>query len=220
MRKIGTLGKIAPLSKNANSKIEAEKSAKTGRCEKIRPSRKNPRQNPALAGVRPPPPGQGKRGEKGHLAYLLRQAQAATRLTLERALADLGVTPPQFAVLTMLQGLSRPVRRRSRPGGAADPADRRRHHPQSRTRRRHPENAASGAWPGAAVDADPPRSEPCSTNAGGAPQPLERRLVAGLGAKARGHDPALVVQNCRRPAAGWLVPAAAATLAAAPARRR
>src|SRR6202020_2204450 len=57
---------------------------------------------PALRGVRPPPPGQGKRGEKGHLAYLLRQAQAATRLTLERALADLGVTPPQFAVLTML----------------------------------------------------------------------------------------------------------------------
>ena len=32
----------------------------------------------------------------------MRQAQAATRLTLERALADLGVTPPQFAVLTML----------------------------------------------------------------------------------------------------------------------
>jgi DNA-binding MarR family transcriptional regulator len=53
-------------------------------------------------GVRPPPPGSGKRGEDGHIAYLLRQAQAATRLTLERALADLGVTPPQFAVLTML----------------------------------------------------------------------------------------------------------------------
>jgi DNA-binding MarR family transcriptional regulator len=33
----------------------------------------------------------------------LRQAQAASRLTLERALADLGVTPPQFAVLTMLK---------------------------------------------------------------------------------------------------------------------
>ncbi|HZR71792.1 MarR family winged helix-turn-helix transcriptional regulator [Bradyrhizobium sp.] len=49
-----------------------------------------------------PPPGSGKRGEDGHIAYLLRQAQAATRLTLERALADLGVTPPQFAVLTML----------------------------------------------------------------------------------------------------------------------
>ena len=33
---------------------------------------------------------------------MLRQAQAATRLILERSLADLGVTPPQFAVLTML----------------------------------------------------------------------------------------------------------------------
>jgi DNA-binding MarR family transcriptional regulator len=60
-------------------------------------------QNPGIAGVRPPPPGRGKRGEKGHLGYLLRQAQAATRLTLERALADLGATPPQFAVLTMLR---------------------------------------------------------------------------------------------------------------------
>jgi DNA-binding MarR family transcriptional regulator len=57
---------------------------------------------PSLHGVRPPQPGSGKRGEDGHIAYLLRQAQAATRLTLERALGDLGVTPPQFAVLTML----------------------------------------------------------------------------------------------------------------------
>jgi DNA-binding MarR family transcriptional regulator len=56
---------------------------------------------PALT-VRPPPPGEGKRGEAGHLAYLLRQAQAATRLKMERTLSDLGVTPPQFAVLTML----------------------------------------------------------------------------------------------------------------------
>jgi DNA-binding MarR family transcriptional regulator len=69
-----------------------------------RPSggRKKFMQDPNLAGVRPPSPGQGKRGEKGYLAYLLRQAQAATRLTLERSLADLGVTPPQFVVLTML----------------------------------------------------------------------------------------------------------------------
>jgi DNA-binding MarR family transcriptional regulator len=52
---------------------------------------------------RPPPPGEGKRGEKGYLAYLLRQAQAATRLAMERSLADLGVTTPQFAVLTMLK---------------------------------------------------------------------------------------------------------------------
>jgi DNA-binding MarR family transcriptional regulator len=51
----------------------------------------------------PPPPARGKRGEKAHLAYLLRHAQAASRLTLERALADLAVTPPQFAVLTMLK---------------------------------------------------------------------------------------------------------------------
>jgi len=51
----------------------------------------------------PPPPGEGKRGEDGYLGYLLRQAQGAARLTLERALAELGVTPPQFLVLTMLK---------------------------------------------------------------------------------------------------------------------
>jgi DNA-binding MarR family transcriptional regulator len=56
--------------------------------------------HPALA---VPPPGQGKRGEQGYLAYLLRQAQAAARLTLERSLGELGVTPPQFIVLTMLK---------------------------------------------------------------------------------------------------------------------
>jgi DNA-binding MarR family transcriptional regulator len=66
-------------------------------------SRRKSAPNPDLAGVRPLLPGKGKRGEKGYLGYLLRQAQAATRLTLERALADLGVTPPQFAVLTMLR---------------------------------------------------------------------------------------------------------------------
>ena len=53
--------------------------------------------------MRPPPPGEGKRGEQGHLAYLLRQAQAASRLTIERALAALGVTSAQFVVLTMLR---------------------------------------------------------------------------------------------------------------------
>jgi len=52
--------------------------------------------------VSPPPAGQGKRGEAGYLGYLLRQAQAANRLRMERTLADLGVTPPQFVVLTML----------------------------------------------------------------------------------------------------------------------
>ena len=58
---------------------------------------------PKATKLRPPPPGEGMRGEQGYLAYLLRQAQAATRLTMERALADLGVTPPQFVVLTMLK---------------------------------------------------------------------------------------------------------------------
>ncbi|WP_235983594.1 MarR family winged helix-turn-helix transcriptional regulator [Bradyrhizobium australiense] len=53
--------------------------------------------------LRPPPPGEGKRGERGYLAYLLRQAQAATRLAMERSLAELGVTSPQFVVLTMLR---------------------------------------------------------------------------------------------------------------------
>jgi len=79
------------------------KSGKFAAAKKSAAIRKNPGKNPGLAGVRPPPPGEGKRGEKGYLAYLLRQAQAATRLTLERALVDLGVTPPQFAVLTMLK---------------------------------------------------------------------------------------------------------------------
>jgi DNA-binding MarR family transcriptional regulator len=49
-----------------------------------------------------PAPGEGKRGESGYLAYLLRQASAANRLNMERQLADLGVTLPQFYVLTML----------------------------------------------------------------------------------------------------------------------
>jgi DNA-binding MarR family transcriptional regulator len=49
-----------------------------------------------------PAPGEGKRGEAGYLSYLLRQAAGAVRLRLERRLADLGVTPPQFLVLTML----------------------------------------------------------------------------------------------------------------------
>jgi DNA-binding MarR family transcriptional regulator len=96
MRKIGAFAKSGPVRKTPKKRksLPAKKSAQ---------SRKKSAGNPGLAGVRPPPPGQGKRGEKGYLGYLLRQAQAATRLTLERALADLGVTPPQFIVLTMLR---------------------------------------------------------------------------------------------------------------------
>jgi DNA-binding MarR family transcriptional regulator len=49
-----------------------------------------------------PRAGEGKRGEGGHLGYLLRQASAAHRLRLERALAPLGATVPQFLILTMV----------------------------------------------------------------------------------------------------------------------
>ncbi|MDH3232306.1 MAG: MarR family transcriptional regulator [Alphaproteobacteria bacterium] len=41
-------------------------------------------------------------GADGHIGYLLRQAQVAVRNRIERALADLGVTHPQFAVMTLI----------------------------------------------------------------------------------------------------------------------
>src|SRR5262245_41706078 len=49
-----------------------------------------------------PTPGEGKRGPKGHLGYLVRQANVAVRAAMEKALADLEVTPAQFAALTMI----------------------------------------------------------------------------------------------------------------------
>jgi DNA-binding MarR family transcriptional regulator len=94
---------------HTSAKAKSRSSRKTPKRRKSVPAkksialRKKPAADPALAGVRPPRPGQGKRGEKGYFGYLLRQAQAASRLTLERALVDLGVTPPQFVVLTMLK---------------------------------------------------------------------------------------------------------------------
>jgi DNA-binding MarR family transcriptional regulator len=103
MRKIGAAAnagsrrpRTAPAAKSKNSRNRVAQNAPARR-------RKNSAERPALAMIRPPPPGQGKRGEQGYLAYLLRQAQAATRLAMERALADLGATPPQFVVLTMLR---------------------------------------------------------------------------------------------------------------------
>lgn len=36
------------------------------------------------------------------LGYLLRQAAAAHRLRMDRALADLSVTPPQFLIMTLI----------------------------------------------------------------------------------------------------------------------
>ncbi|WP_411194514.1 MarR family winged helix-turn-helix transcriptional regulator [Rhodopseudomonas sp. BAL398] len=84
-------------------KSRPEARTKKPRGVKRPAARKPAAKRAVVAGARPPLPGRGKRGEDGHLAYLLRQAQAAARLTLERALADLGVTPPQFVVLTMLK---------------------------------------------------------------------------------------------------------------------
>lgn len=49
-----------------------------------------------------PNPGEGKRGETGYIGYLLRQASNAVRLAVERALEDLGVTSPQFLVMTLI----------------------------------------------------------------------------------------------------------------------
>ena len=51
--------------------------------------------------------GEGKRGEAGHIGYLLRQAHAAHRIRMERALQDMGLTLPQFSVLTMLAAYPR-----------------------------------------------------------------------------------------------------------------
>jgi len=49
-----------------------------------------------------PRPGEAKRGPEGHLGYLLRQANTAFRGAMDRALAELSVTTPQFGVLTMI----------------------------------------------------------------------------------------------------------------------
>ncbi len=96
MRKIGTSAK-------SRSPKKVPRRRRSRLAKKSAQGRKKSAKNAGLGGVRPPPPGEGKRGEKGYLGYLLRQAQAAARLTLERRLAGLGVTPPQFVVLTMLK---------------------------------------------------------------------------------------------------------------------
>jgi len=49
-----------------------------------------------------PRAGEGKRGADGYLGYLVRQAHVAVRAAMDKALAELGVTSPQFVVLTMI----------------------------------------------------------------------------------------------------------------------
>jgi DNA-binding MarR family transcriptional regulator len=48
-----------------------------------------------------PKAGEGKRGEDGHVGYLMRQASAAMKQSFERRLRPLGLTHPQFVILTM-----------------------------------------------------------------------------------------------------------------------
>ncbi|WP_426443314.1 MarR family winged helix-turn-helix transcriptional regulator [Bradyrhizobium genosp. P] len=89
------------MRKHGKSGAAGKKPAKRRTRKKPAAGRKAVAVDRALAV--PPPPGEGKRGEQGYLGYLLRQAQAASRLSMERALARLGVTTPQFVVLTMLK---------------------------------------------------------------------------------------------------------------------
>ena len=196
MRKIGAAANAgsrrprkAPAPKSKNSRKRATQNPSARR-------RKNSAESPALAMTRPPPPGQGKRGEQGHLAYLLRQAQAATRLAMERALADLGVTPPQFVVLTMLRaypGLSGADLARV---AMLTPQTIGRHHPQSRARRRHQEDPAPGPWPGAAMDGDAARC--CPARQMPAPRASDRAAAGGRALRQRpAHDPPLAGPNCR-----------------------
>jgi len=102
-RKIGILTNAKSGAARKTPAKNSKKSRKPATGKKPARRRKKSAENLPHAIGHPPPPGEGKRGERGYLAYLLRQAQAATRLRMERALADLGVTPPQFIVLTMLK---------------------------------------------------------------------------------------------------------------------
>jgi DNA-binding MarR family transcriptional regulator len=102
IRKIAATAKSRPSRKTAKGR-KSHPAKKSRAPKKSTRSRKKSAPDSGLAGIRPPPPGRGKRGEQGYLTYLLRQAQAAARLSLERALDDLGATPPQFVVLTMLK---------------------------------------------------------------------------------------------------------------------
>lgn len=49
-----------------------------------------------------PAAGEGARGAAGHLGYLLRQAAHVFRQRVDQTLGEIGLTAPQFSVLTML----------------------------------------------------------------------------------------------------------------------
>jgi len=94
---------MAKISVSIKSRRSRKTTRRPGGPKPASGNRSSRAARPAASLPAIPPPGQGKRGEQGYLGYLLRQAQSAARLTLERALAELGVTPPQFIVLTMLK---------------------------------------------------------------------------------------------------------------------
>jgi DNA-binding MarR family transcriptional regulator len=50
----------------------------------------------------PTPLGEGYRGPDGAVGYLLRQAQLALRRAIDTALRDMGLTTPQFSLLSVL----------------------------------------------------------------------------------------------------------------------
>jgi DNA-binding MarR family transcriptional regulator len=56
----------------------------------------------------PDDPGMGKRGAEGRIGYLLRQAQTAVRITLDRRLANAGLSLPQFSILTLIRAYDAP----------------------------------------------------------------------------------------------------------------
>src|SRR5690242_19448451 len=97
------------MQRKRSSSMTPQRSAKRPARAQKSASKKSARPGAAaglpspVEAVAIPAPGQGKRGEQGYFAYLLRQAAAASRLTLERSLAELGATQPQFLVLTMLK---------------------------------------------------------------------------------------------------------------------
>lgn len=66
-----------------------------------KPKRSAKPQSPRPVAI--PSIGEGKRGEAGYLGYLLRQAANAQRRRMDRALATVGLTHPQFLVLTMIR---------------------------------------------------------------------------------------------------------------------
>src|SRR5258708_22763997 len=100
-RKIGILTKAKSGAARKTAAKKPKKSRKSAAAKKPARRRKKSIENLPLA-IGYPPPGQGKRGERGYLAYLLRQAQAATPPRMEPALAELRPTPPPFIVPTML----------------------------------------------------------------------------------------------------------------------